>query len=312
MNILTLNLAVSFSLMLLYPNTNSIINDVNDFVVDVGDEADINWDYYVEPDYIEDGNVYDPNFYAFTDFSMENYFHHLSDYSPRNLEGSCAYVSLIQVMSYYDTFLNDTIIPNAYDKYSNNITTLSQAMNVAPGVIREDMSYSLYGSVYNFCHATSSYNFQSKLMTLYNDYVGTDNPNDFNTHFNGCYYQNLLNYYYQDDNYATVTVFQCYSNSDYETTIKSYIDSSTPVILHIRDSNYNAHSVVAYDYDSNHIYANYGWYSSDTHCDIYSRGYDIIFWGAVINFNVNHYHSNNYKINNIGYCGCNPNNLDII
>ena len=38
------------------------------------------------------------------------YFYNLCTYSPKNSHGSCGYVSLIQYLSYYDCFYNDSII----------------------------------------------------------------------------------------------------------------------------------------------------------------------------------------------------------
>ena len=45
------------------------------------------------------------------EFNMTTYFKNLSTYFPKNSYGSCGYVTFIQCLSYYDTFLNDLIIP---------------------------------------------------------------------------------------------------------------------------------------------------------------------------------------------------------
>lgn len=40
------------------------------------------------------------------EFNMTTYFKNLSTYSPKNSYGSCGYVTFIQCLSYYDTFIH--------------------------------------------------------------------------------------------------------------------------------------------------------------------------------------------------------------
>lgn len=68
---------------------------------------------------------------------MITYFKNLSDYSPKNSYGSCGYVSLIQYLSYFDTFYNDNIIPEKFEKnYDGN--DWDDAILKSPGVLRQD------------------------------------------------------------------------------------------------------------------------------------------------------------------------------
>lgn len=66
------------------------------------------------------------------------YFSNLYKYSPMNSYGSCGYVSLIQYLSYYDTFYNDSIIPENYERSQGNVATFEEAFSISPGVIRQD------------------------------------------------------------------------------------------------------------------------------------------------------------------------------
>ena len=47
--------------------------------------------------------------------TMVEYFEGLQENYPLNLLGSCTYVALTMLLTYYDTYLNDNIIPEVYD-----------------------------------------------------------------------------------------------------------------------------------------------------------------------------------------------------
>ena len=70
------------------------------------------------------------------EMDMKTYFQNLYEFSPSNIIGTCSYVSLIQYLSYLDTFYNDEIIPEQYDRKKTDATTVAEALSSSPGVYR--------------------------------------------------------------------------------------------------------------------------------------------------------------------------------
>ena len=249
----------------------------------------------------------------YTNFDMKTYFENLDTYYPQNDLGSCGFVSLIQAMSYYDTFYSDNVIPEIYDRHNSNALSLQEAEASSPGVLHESFYSYNYSTYYEFCHATQSTNFQSYLTVLRNIYSATDNQNDFIPSIGAWDYINVFNYLYGSSSGIYVTEYHDLAQSSYEQAIKSIIDTGNPVIVHLlkRDINqneYDHHSVVAYDYDDNNIYANFGYGAGSTRSPLIggSYGYSEIYYAASLNFSsIGHTHSNNYVANNYEYCGCN-------
>ena len=242
-------------------------------------------------------------------FTMNGYFNHLSEYQPLNEYGSCAYVSLISVMSYYDSFFNDCIIPERYDFYDDTLETYQQAYAISPGTKSESCIQQQFQSYYYFCHSTMLDNLQSRLTVIKNQFYGTDTPNAFVASTGMYSYQNVLNNFYSFEQSNISVSFTTYSNktqAQYEQIIKSLINQEKPVIVEIRNSSTGSgHSVVAYDFDENNIYANYGWGPIHTHNTLFYSDFDAISGVCAIDFSANkHIHSNNYFYGGKGHCGC--------
>lgn len=259
-----------------------------------------------------------PDYLAYTNFNRISYFKYLYNYSPANTSsGTCGYVSLIQLMSYYDTFYNDYIIPEAYDDGPLNNTSLSQANSNSPGVVRQAYSNSVYSSYYDFCNSTQNNNLESKLTVIHNTLNNTNNYNSFVAEIGGWDYQALLNSFYGSSNVVTVVEidnsYNTYTQNQMKGYVKNYIDNGKPVVVHIRStSGFSRHSVVAYDYSGDTIYANFGYNSSTTHDSLFNSTYSAIYYVAALDYgNLDHYHANNYIIDYECYCGCNQNNPTI-
>lgn len=252
----------------------------------------------------------DTDYYIFTNFSMSNYFEHLSSYSPCNAFGTCSAVAIAQVLNYYDTFHNDDIVLTQFEDYDTNITSLNAAYQVAPGVRRVVVNTN---STTLFDYVDSSYmtDYQSYLLRQYNMMRSTYTSSLMTGVIGIGYRQSFMNYLLGYDQ-VNVTVVSSSSQSYLEQQIKDEIDAGRPVVVWIKNSNdpsSDGHEVVAYSYDSTTIYANYGWESSDTHINLFSYSFNTIHRVIKYDFSsFEHYHSDNYKIRGIGYCGCNPNN----
>ena len=68
-------------------------------------------------DYTETGEqeeIYSSNIYQYDNF-MESYFDNLTTTHGHNTIGSCGYVAIDMLLCYYDTYLNDDIVPDDYD-----------------------------------------------------------------------------------------------------------------------------------------------------------------------------------------------------
>ena len=60
-------------------------------------------------------NAYRSNIYTYSSF-QESYFDNLTINHGMNFLGSCGYVGIDMLLSYYDTYLSDNIVPEQYDK----------------------------------------------------------------------------------------------------------------------------------------------------------------------------------------------------
>lgn len=272
------------------------------------------------PDYT---NYLDSDYYATTTFNRRNYFENLTKYSPNNNIRSCGYVSFIQLLSYYDTFYNDSIIPDKYDKFYENATTETEVKSYSPGVLKQQY-YSSSGSYYKYCHDTMEEDFESKLTVIHNQLENTDNDgthldsnnkvvNNFTYSIGAWHYQSILNSLYGNTTNVKVNLFSNKTQAEYIQLAKDSINSGNPIIVHIQkkasDGTTSAHhSVVVYDYDEGGLYANFGWGSSSNHASVLggAAGYNEIYYAATLDFtNMGHTHSNNYVINGKKHCGCN-------
>lgn len=246
------------------------------------------------------------NYTPSTSFNTTNYFTNLKKYSPINNIGSCGYVSLIQLMSFYDTFYNDLVIPEQYEYKTMDATNEAQAKAQSPGVLGEYWSSTSATSYFEYSNSTLNYNLQSRLTVIDNIIDGTNNSANFQYSIGAWTYQNVLNSFYGNTTTVTVIKTENKTQSQYIQTIKSSIDNGDPVVVHINNGgNGGGHSVVAYDYDESGIYAHYGWGGSSSTYKLFSNYNNIYFIAQLDYSSLKHAHSNNYIINGKGFCGCN-------
>lgn len=288
-------------------NDTAIFNE--DLIVD-----DITaFENFINPEEFEDPVAVDsPSIpaYSATYFNTKSYFENLKTYSPINNIGSCGYVSLIQLMSYYDSFFNDSVYYENFEYKNSSSISYQQAELDSPGVIGEYWTSKGYSSYYEYCLNSFGYNLQSHLTTLNNLVYGTNNPDDFSYSIGAWSYQNMLNLFYGRSDTVQVQNYSNKSQSEYINLIKDSIDEGHPVVVHVNNTpgqSGGGHSVVAYDYDMAGIYAHYGWGSTSTKYQLLGS-YNNIYWVSKLDYsNLKHSHSNNYIINGKGSCGCNLN-----
>lgn len=279
------------------------------------------------PDYVK---IEDYDHCQETSFEIVSYFSNLYEYQASNDVGSCGFVSLCEVLSYYDTFHNDSIIPEAYDRSLSTCLSESEVKQHSPGIIRESYIENQNYTYYDFCHDTMEYNLQSRLTVLNNQLRNTDNNGshldggqaiaNFNTSIGGWSYNNLLSEFYSNTPNISfsVTEINNYSEEQYTQNqllnlTKAFIYSGYPVIVEVKQLGSNGvfggyHSVVAYEVLDETVYANYGWGSYLTHTPLLNnpQGYNFIEGIYIVSFRSSlHTHSNNYRFGTKSYCGCN-------
>lgn len=258
-----------------------------------------------------DATYNEVNYGPKTKFNRHDYFANLKDYSPKNNIGSCGYVSLSQVLSYYDTFYNDGIVPEQYERHLETAKTEAEVNLQSPGLVNEyytNVGYTTGNAgYYQYCNDTQEENLQSKLTVIHNELGGTNNASNF-AYSIGCWdYQAMLNEFYGDTTTVQVRTASGLSQEQYIAKIKNRIDAGHPCIVHVKHSSgaSGAHSVVCYDYDDTKIYTHYGWGGTSSTYDVY-QSYDQIYYYAEFEFGyLPHKHSDNYVINGKGHCGCN-------
>lgn len=260
-----------------------------------------------------------------TEFSMKNYFQHLSKNSPSNTSGSCGYVSFTQYLSYLDTFVNDDIINDSYEITSEG-DSQNSVLSVSPGVLKNSLG-TTNESVYSKVSSAKSYDYQALLIYKMNTLNGTFNSDSIKSSISMNSYSTLINqlnlsvsldYSFIEVEYTNDSVNNHKTQTNinrFDTYVKDLLDDGIPVVLHIGgdkiyDDDLGAytyesyHSVVAYYYDNDGIHANFGWGSGSTDVIVTSGSYNIVKAGYFSFSNVVHSHSNNYKIGNLEYCGC--------
>lgn len=121
--------------------------------------------------------VYNSNITEYHSY-LTAYYDNLTYNLGMNYQGSCGYVAIGMLLSYYDTFLNDDIIPEQYDISSNgNNGNVNQRHN-SPGVQRDiivnpnSLTNTSYGAsmsandYYNYMSSISNQSLHAKLLTI--------------------------------------------------------------------------------------------------------------------------------------------------
>ncbi len=205
------------------------------------------------------------------------YFSNLRENIGNNSHGSCSYVALGMLISFYDSYWNDLFIPEEYDvepissftSYPLADFSFPSFYSESPGISFEPSNevnslslddYLLYVS------SNSDIYFQSKLISLSQSYFGSAKFENTSNPFGMTFGEMLgfLNYYLYD--YRNFTTSQVIVNSCNDvSSVRSYtinkIKNGIPVILRSESSSLGGHAFIAYDYDesADEIYVHTGW-----------------------------------------------------
>lgn len=114
--------------------------------------------------YYNDSTLYQDDKYA------SYYFNNLTENFGNNIKGSCTYIAFAMLLSYYDTYWDDTIIPENYDMITM-LSTNGLELNVeSPGIYTESSSIAWSSmSTANYYQAVEQYSnahFHLKLIQM--------------------------------------------------------------------------------------------------------------------------------------------------
>ena len=203
---------------------------------------------------------------------MTTYFSNLNENMAYNFGSSCVFVALTSVLSYYDSWYNDSFIPEHFDSVSL-ADSLNAALETSPGIITVENEFNTTsGTLDNAINSiiTNKYNdFSCYLMwyAYHNLNYGSKTVGQMSSRK----IQTLLDDVYGEDyiNLITIGLTDNYEpdSSVLQSTkinfIKNCINEGKPCIVSISafengEESYR-HAVVAYAHDNDNIYANFGW-----------------------------------------------------
>ena len=244
------------------------------------------------------------------------YFKNLLNNFPLNSHGTCNFVALSMLLSFYDTYWVDSVVPEVYE--SNTVigtNNLPMPMSTySPGVYYENTSVKNIldlGEYQNYIYSTRNTYFQSLLiyLALNNGFISINNG--FGMNYNALVA--FINFYLNSYNQNTKNRFQILTSVSEGvaalTFAKSMAAQGIPTLLRV--GNYltgKGHTVVAYDNISNGLFVHTGWRKNGTalsHVPIDYLNYDTYYDAIAIVPNTNHVHTNNYKTSSMQEnCSC--------
>lgn len=265
------------------------------------------------------------------DTFLEAYYENLKNHFGRNIKGSCGYVAIGMLLSYYDTYLNDNIIPEICDEpcINNDGINMNSKEN-SPGILFDDVTQEELSEYNNKPAAqltASEYyeimvkkanaeepSFHAKLITLGKElgYYNFNN-NDYPCETNFGQLKNLLKTYFKKlTGFKEGTDFDIVTETSSE-SIRDFIirniKDCNPVMVGMngesKKGEVEGHEFIAYAYDETNdiIYGNMGGNKRTTHENIEEK-YKTFEDALVLNFHIGHTHTNNYKYNGTEYCYC--------
>ena len=266
---------------------------------------------------LDDDTTYSSGITSYDDF-MTAYYDNLTYNYGINYKNSCGYIALGMFLSYYDTYLYDGIIPEQYDAVSVGTEDDMISRRNSPGIVRDviqnvnnpdddELLYMTANDYYSMLVSMSNYSLHAKLITI-GAYYGNYNFSSMRapalTSINER--EQILNYFLSNvsgidsDSYA-ITKYSSTTSNVKSFTINA-IQSGHPVLLSVAMPNTAiGHAVVAYDCDptTGEIYCHWGLGADQTHINPEDEGFTIFRNAMVIDFDMEHSHSNNYGVTTV-------------
>jgi len=240
-----------------------------------------------------------------------------------NYKNSCGYIALGMLLTYYDTYLNDNIIPEQYDISSVGEGTDMVTRRNSPGIYRDiienpnavydnTLSYFSATDYYSVMESMSNSSLHAKLITIgaskgYYSFTNNSAPALINISNLKNVAIDFLNDVSEMQN-GEYTIFSTYrgkngttSEDIKESTINS-IQAGNPVLLLVGAPGTSVgHFVIAYDYnpDTKTVYCHLGYGADETHIDLNDTIFSEYWSMMTIDFNLESNPGYNYGVTTI-------------
>lgn len=225
-----------------------------------------------------------------------NYFYNLTDYHA-NVSGSCGYIALQMLLSFYNHYWNDDLIA---EQYETSATQNYYVNSNSPGTTNafHDLLVQL-GAQLGHGLSLSSFESIKEILDLYLQTYQSDVVDRWIT--------------FQSYNYRKEDIYpetnETYS-SYYARKIKELVRSNIPVIVVIDDydnlGNSVQHACIAYGYDENakKLLFNTGWKQYHDANTLEREDNCIVGYVTLLPKNIEHVHSYNFRMDNNNVCSC--------
>ena len=222
-----------------------------------------------------------------TDYFAPYYFSNLNGRFGNNVKGSCTYVAVDMLLSYYDSFWVDDFLPEKYDGQNVFVDEAVLDATESPGSKNEaDIEVNPYGlSGEEYYYLVNEYSDDIVHFDLLSRGIEKLDLYDENTKVLslGTFLKDvrdvIFDYLDESTTLSRDDIKIGFENSDptkMRETIIEKVKQGIPVIVDAAAPLGGAHSFVAYDYDEEHdeIYCNAGWYNESTyHISMADLGY---------------------------------------
>lgn len=245
-----------------------------------------------------------------------NEFLEKTNYFSFNSLGSCGYQAINIMLNYYDSYWNDSIIAECYEKQgciNDNLEILN-----SPGSKYDDIYDEDVNSSFDYYNKLSTDNIMKKLIDIgvIKEYttLSSYSKYDFGLYANQIFdilktyinkYTDISGLFYFYEKYYESGVIEQFSANARKLIIE-YVQKGIPVLVTAQNST-SGHAFIAYDYDneSDTVYAHYGYKNSYKHRN-YELDYPCItgICTTVPKSNKTHEHCNNFVYSNTNYCSC--------
>lgn len=211
------------------------------------------------------------------------YFYNLNNNFPLNSHGTCSFVAISMLLSFWDTYMNDDFVPEQYEisSFYSSESGLDLPLDAqpfgseSPGVVAANHAEVANLSLQDYSQHLSQHiddDFQAYLFNLATTMFGSArfDPADHTAcGLNLNEETSLISYYlmYKRGLNSSVAVTLTCENEEYcnfEEFVVSHLLDGVPVLLNT-PTDYGAHCVVAYDYERSNgrVYVHTGWKNED-------------------------------------------------
>ena len=231
---------------------------------------------------------------------MKNYFKNNTVNIGFNKFGSCVAIAYAMILSYYDTFLNDDLIPEVFDAPVYSASS-DNFFSFSPGIYndKQALSYSNFKTYLDMTKAVESYALQAKFVQI-GQYLNFINDKKTDLAMASVWMdsilQTFLEKYSLEQNYSyTFENLKASNGKTIEDAMKEKIDQGYPVYTEITGNGQPLHAVVAYDYDDKGLLYNFGYYESKSfNIHLNQAGYSKVTAAKVLKLSAPYKLSNNY------------------